>query len=66
MPMYVNGEPITLQGEISINAFLERERYDQRRIAVGKNGSIIPKKLFDTEMLCDSDTLEIVSLIGGG
>jgi sulfur carrier protein len=66
MIMYVNGEPITLHKEISINEFLEQERYDQRKIAVGKNGSIIPKKLFDSEMLCDSDTLEIVSLIGGG
>ena len=64
--MYVNGEQITLQKEVSINEFLEQARYDQRRIAVGKNGSIIQKKLFDTEMLCDSDSLEIVSLIGGG
>jgi len=64
--MHVNGEQITLQKEISINEFLEKERYDQRRIAVGKNGTIIPKKLFDTEMLCDNDDLEIVSFIGGG
>ena len=64
--MHVNGEHITLEKEISINEFLEKERYDQRKIAVGKNGTIIPKRLFDTEMLCDSDSLEIVSLIGGG
>ena len=64
--MHINGEQITLQKEISINEFLEKERYDQRRIAVGKNGTIIPKRLFDTEMLCDNDSLEIVSLIGGG
>ena len=64
--MHINGEQITLQKEMSINEFLEKERYDQRRIAVGKNGTIIPKKLFDTEMLCDTDSLEIVSFIGGG
>jgi len=64
--MYVNGEQITLQKEVSIHEFLEQERYDQRKIAVGKNGSIIPKKLFGVEMLCDTDNLEIVSLIGGG
>ncbi|MCL1931582.1 MAG: sulfur carrier protein ThiS [Treponema sp.] len=64
--MYVNGEQKTLQKEVSIHEFLEQERYDQRRIAVGKNGSIIPKTLFDTEILRDTDNLEIVSLIGGG
>jgi len=64
--MYVNGEQKTLQKEVSIHEFLEQERYDQRKIAVGKNGSIVPKTLFNAEMLCDTDTLEIVSLIGGG
>ena len=45
---------------------LEREGYDISRIAVEKNGEIITKSKYDTEILCDSDRIEIVSFVGGG
>ena len=64
--MYVNGKPITLQNEISINEFLKREGYDVQKVAVEKNGGIVPKKSFETEMLYENDKLEIVSFVGGG
>jgi len=64
--MMVNGEHMILQNKISINEFLKKENYDSRRIAVGKNGTIVPKTLYDTEMLGDDDNLEIVSFVGGG
>ena len=64
--MYVNGQPITIQGEISVNEFLEKAGYDAQKVAVEKNGNIIPKKSFETEKLSDNDKLEIVSFVGGG
>jgi len=64
--MYVNGQQKIVQKEISISEFLEKEGYDIHKVAVEKNGRIIPKKLFETEILSDNDRIEIVSFVGGG
>ena len=64
--MYVNGKQIAVQNGISINDFLEKENYNIQRVAVEKNGSIIPKKSFSTETLSDNDKIEIVNFVGGG
>ena len=64
--MHVNGQPITLQNEISVSEFLKKEGYDAQTVAVEKNGIVISKKSFETEMLSDNDRLEIVRFVGGG
>jgi len=46
--------------------FLKKEGYDATKVAVEKNGDIIPKKNFEAEMLSDIDKIEIVSFVGGG
>ena len=64
--MRVNGKQTALKGKISLIEFLKKEGYDAQRIAVEKNGFIVPKKSFETEILCDNDKLEIVCFVGGG
>jgi thiamine biosynthesis protein ThiS len=64
--MHVNGQEIIIKNKISLNEFLKKEGYDMQRVAVEKNGIIIPKKMFETEMLSDNDKLEIVCFVGGG
>ena len=64
--MRVNGEDISLNGAYTLKAFLEREGYAIDRIAVEKNGEIIPKALYETEPLAENDRLEIASFVGGG
>jgi len=64
--MIVNGKEIALSEEISLKKYLEKSGYDLTRIAVEKNGTIIQRQLFETENLCDSDKIEIVSFVGGG
>jgi len=64
--MIVNGKEIVLQKEISVMDFLKKEGYDATKVAVEKNGDIIPKKNFKAEMLSDIDKIEIVSFVGGG
>ena len=36
------------------------------RIAVERNGDIVPKAQYDETMLCDGDVVEVVSFVGGG
>ena len=66
--MYVNGEQIDLRDSeaISLGEFLRRHEYDAQRVAVEKNGNIIPRKDFETEMLTNGDKIEIVHFVGGG
>ena len=64
--MYVNGQHVSLENKISLSEFLKRESYDTERIAVEKNGNIVPRKTFDTEMISDSDKIEVVNFVGGG
>ena len=62
----VNGVDTALGDIETLGAFLEREGYPTDRIAVEKNGAIVPKKRFDAEPLREGDRLEIVAFVGGG
>lgn len=64
--MKVNGEICTLNTPIRVTDYLTANGYNTGRIAVELNGEILPKTLYDTTQLCDTDTLEIVHFVGGG
>ncbi|MCL2294787.1 MAG: sulfur carrier protein ThiS [Spirochaetes bacterium] len=64
--MYVNGKEISVQNKISLYEFLNKEGYEIQRVAVEKNGNIVPRKSYETEVLSDKDKLEIVCFVGGG
>ena len=40
--------------------------FSDKRIAVEKNGEIVPKGEYSNVILSDSDTLEVVAFVGGG
>ena len=62
-----NGEKINIDNSTtSLAEFLREHEYDAQRVAVEKNGEIVPRKNFETEMLSDSDKIEIVHFVGGG
>ena len=64
--MKINGEHIVLTEELSLKEFLEQKDINLQYVAVERNGQIVPKADFASVLLCDSDTLEIVSFVGGG
>ena len=64
--MIVNGKKIKLIESMSVLDFLKQENYEIGFIAVEKNERIVPKNKYDTEMLCDTDKIEIVQFVGGG
>jgi len=64
--MYVNGQQMTMKKGMSLKELLQKEGYDIQRVAVEKNGNIVQKGSFDTEILSDSDRIEIVCFVGGG
>ena len=64
--MKVNGESKELRQGMSLGQFLEQEGYNCSRVAVERNGEIIPKSAYQDTELSDADTLEIVHFVGGG
>lgn len=64
--MKVNGEQKPLTAPDSLQAFLQAQGYDPMRVAVERNGEIVPRAAFADTMLQEEDTLEIVAFVGGG
>ena len=62
----VNGEPRTVDPDLSVWAFLESLSLDPKKVAVERNLEIVSKSLFRDVTLEDGDQLEIVHFIGGG
>lgn len=61
----INGTSLEIGGT-SLADYLSTSGYDCRRIAVERNGTIVPKSQYSETILTDGDTLEIVSFVGGG
>ena len=61
----INGEELNIAGK-TLTEWLITTNYDVKRIAVEKNGDIVPKAQYDETMLCDGDVVEVVSFVGGG
>ena len=51
---------------LNITQLLEHMGLQGKRIAVERNGEIVPRSKFSQPMLADGDRLEIVVAVGGG
>lgn len=61
----INGIPVESVGK-TIMEYLKSADYDTKRIAVERNGEIVPKSDYGSTVLADGDTVEVVSFVGGG
>lgn len=62
----INGKDHPCKPEMTIRSLLTELGHDPQRVAVEKNGQIVPRARFADEVLCDADTVEIVQFVGGG
>ncbi len=62
----INGEARQFSEALSVAGLVEALGYAGKRIAVEKNGEIVPKSLHATTTLASGDQLEIVVAVGGG
>ena len=62
----VNGTAHRFEGQIHIAALLERLALAGRKVAVEKNGEIVPRSAHTATLVDDGDELEIVVAVGGG
>ena len=61
----INGTEYDAAGK-TIAEYLETTEYNPMRIAVERNGEIVPKATYAETVLQDGDSVEIVNFVGGG
>ena len=62
----LNGETLTLAPECSIADLLRTKHLDRTPCAVEVNRKVVPKRQHADHTLHEGDTVEIVTLVGGG
>ena len=62
----VNGEPRALDARITVGALLQSLGLTGKRLAVERNGAIVPRAAHASTVLNAGDRLEIVVAVGGG
>ena len=64
--LIINGAPRQFPHNMSISELIEEMGLTGKRIALERNGEIVPRSTFTTQQLADNDRLEIVVAVGGG
>lgn len=62
----INGEPRQFPEALTVSGLIERLGYTGKRIAIERNGEIVPKSQHGSTQLASGDVLEIVVAVGGG
>lgn len=62
----VNGNAQGYEQPLAVAELLLRMSLTGRKVAVEKNGEIVPKSAHGSTLVLDGDRLEIVAAVGGG
>jgi len=62
----INGQPKQFPAPLSIAELMAELDLAGKRVAVERNGEIVPRGLHGETLLTDGDRIEIVVAVGGG
>ena len=62
----VNGTEEAYSEEMTVMEYVSAKGYRTNRIAVERNGQIVPKNAYESTVIKDGDSLEVVSFVGVG
>jgi sulfur carrier protein len=62
----VNGAAQRLEAPMDVDALLHKLAMAGKKVAVERNGEIVPRSAHGQTLLADGDQLEIVVAVGGG
>ncbi len=62
----VNGNEVEIEKDSTISDFINERKVTGKMFAVEKNLEIINKERYDSEVIQEGDSLEIVGFFGGG
>jgi sulfur carrier protein len=66
MKITVNGGAIEVTDGWSVGDLVRSRTDDRRRVAVARNGEVVPRTDWDTTPLSESDLIEILAPVAGG
>ena len=66
MDIRYNGETLSVADTCTIAELIAAQGLTGKRIAIERNGEIVPRSLFSEQMLAHGDQLEVVVAVGGG
>lgn len=66
MPITLNGQAEEIPASLTLSQLLEQRKLAGKRVAVERNGEIVPRSAHAQTVLEDGDRIEIVHAIGGG
>ena len=66
MEIIINGEPRQFPASLTVAALIEALGYGGKRIAIERNGEIVPRGRHAETALAEADRIEIVVAVGGG
>jgi sulfur carrier protein len=62
----LNGETRQIKNALTISSLIDELGLTGKRIAFERNGDIVPRSQFATQILQEGDAVEIVVAVGGG
>ncbi len=62
----LNGAPREFPVPLTFDQLIQDLSLAGRRLAVERNGEIVPRSTFGTARLADGDRIEVVMAVGGG
>jgi len=66
MEIYVNGSTKQCDAPLALSELLRRLALEGKKVAVERNGEIVPRSAHSSTQLAHGDRLEIVAAVGGG
>ncbi|MGZ8198664.1 MAG: sulfur carrier protein ThiS [Burkholderiales bacterium] len=66
MTVTINGESREFEQALRFSEVVERLGFTGKRIALERNGEIVPRSQFGAHSIANGDKLEIVVAVGGG
>ena len=66
MQIQLNGEHFKCPANCTVSGLLELMNLGNKRVAVERNGAIVPMSQHGSSTLTEGDTVEVVRAIGGG
>ena len=66
MQLTVNGKPAELDEPTTVAELVTERAQDARRVAVARNGEVVPRSAWATTTLAEGDAVEVLAAVAGG
>ena len=66
MTLTVNGDAVTVTDGWTVGELVRGRCDEQRRVAVARNGEVVPKGEWETTVLAENDVIEVLAPVAGG